>query len=86
MPEGAVFHAASKRRRAVVFSAELRALTEQTVRQVRELIRSRRLPPAVLQPKCGGCSLHEICMPEVVSAPHAVASARRSLVHVEEFR
>jgi CRISPR-associated exonuclease Cas4 len=84
VPEGAVFHAASKRRREVAFDQALRSLTEQTIGQVRELIISGRVPPAVLMPKCDGCSLRETCMPEVTQHPDRAATFARDVFRYEE--
>lgn len=69
VPAGAIFHAGSKRRREVPFDATLRTLTEQTIQDVRRLLAERRVPPAVLMPKCDGCSLRQVCMPEVTQQP-----------------
>ncbi len=69
IPEGAVFHASSKRRRQVVFTAELRAATEQAARLLQSLIQDGNVPPAELKPICGGCSLKEVCLPELSCAP-----------------
>lgn len=65
IPRGAIFHVLSKRRREVEFTPQLRAQTENAVLRLHELIRAGVIPPAVLLPKCEGCSLHEICMPEL---------------------
>lgn len=79
VPSGAIFHAASKRRRDVDFTPELRAGTEQAVHRLRALIDSRRVPPAQLTPRCEGCSLHELCLPELARAAPRAASLARSL-------
>jgi CRISPR-associated exonuclease Cas4 len=65
VPDGAVFHAKTKRRRDVIFTPELRAQTLEAIRRLRELIDVARVPPAILKPQCEGCSLHEVCMPEL---------------------
>jgi CRISPR-associated exonuclease Cas4 len=62
---GYIYHAASKRRREVAFDLRLRAETEKTIIAVRALIASERVPPAELAPRCDGCSLRAICMPEI---------------------
>lgn len=62
---GFIYHAASKRRREVVFEQGLRDETKKTIVAVRELISSGRVPPAILSPRCDGCSLKAICMPEI---------------------
>ena len=65
VPEGFIYHAASKRRRKVSFDAALRSETERIIETVRSLIANREVPPAVLKPRCDGCSLRSICLPEL---------------------
>lgn len=65
VPEGFIYHAASKRRRKVVFDERLRLETEETIQAVRLLITQGEVPPAVLKPRCDGCSLRSVCMPEL---------------------
>ena len=45
VPEGAIFHAPDRRRRAVVFTASLRATVERTVADIAAMLTSRTLPP-----------------------------------------
>lgn len=72
-PEGAIFHAASKRRRTVAFTPDLRALTEELITRVANMIHAGRVPRAELKPQCEGCSLHQHCLPEFVSvSPHSI--------------
>jgi CRISPR-associated exonuclease Cas4 len=68
VPKGCVYHAASKRRRVVAFTPELRSETLSTIEAVRELLEAGRVPPATLMPRCGGCSLRPVCMPELTEA------------------
>ena len=65
VPEGFIYHAGSKRRRKVSFHESLRLETERTIEAVRELIANREVPPAVLKPRCDGCSLRSVCLPEL---------------------
>ncbi len=65
VPEGFIYHAASKRRRKVIFDEHLRAETERTIEAVRTLLAKGEVPPAVLLPRCDGCSLRSICLPEL---------------------
>ena len=65
IPEGFIFHAGSKRRRKVIFDQALRAETEATIESVRSLLAERRVPPAILLPRCDGCSLRSVCLPEL---------------------
>jgi len=79
VPAGAIFHATARRRREVPFTGELRSLTLRTIDEVRELVRARVIPAAVLLPKCDGCSLRGICMPEITSKPARVERFRNAL-------
>jgi CRISPR-associated exonuclease Cas4 len=89
---GAVFHAASKRRREVEFTAELRKLTEEAIAELHRLvdgfqmsdsrIQMPALPPAVFKPACEECSLYEICLPKVTGASNVVACAAHRLFEV----
>ena len=88
---GAVFHAASKRRREVDFTEQLRALTEQTAAAVQALWASQisdfkfeipPLPPAVLKPQCEQCSLYEVCLPQITSRPERVKRAVAALFEI----
>src|ERR1035438_7897315 len=55
IPRGAVFHAESKRRREVVFTAELRGLTEQAIKELHHLSDARQAPLAQFKPACEEC-------------------------------
>jgi CRISPR-associated exonuclease Cas4 len=81
VPEGRIYHAASKRRRQVLFTAELRTETLGAIEAVRSLLQASQVPPAVLMPRCDGCSLRPVCMPELTgSAPsEAWRQSRRDL-------
>jgi CRISPR-associated exonuclease Cas4 len=61
---GAIFHADSKRRREVEFTAELRQRTEDAARQLHELLESESVPLAEYRDACQECSLFEICLPK----------------------
>jgi CRISPR-associated exonuclease Cas4 len=84
VPRGAIFHVKSKRRREVVFDEKLRQLTEDAVARLHAIIQAGTVPPPVLHPKCRACSLHDVCMPELVSAPTRFENAREQLFVVEE--
>ena len=62
---GYVYHASSRRRREVIFDWQLRELTAKAISEVREMLATERVPPAVPAPQCDGCSLRAICMPEL---------------------
>ena len=76
---GAVYHAATKRRREVELTAELRALTEKTAAALHALFSNAAVPPAVLKPQCAECSLYEVCLPELTSNPLSLERAARGL-------
>lgn len=80
---GAVFHVRSHRRREVVFDADLRQRTERAAARLHELIAAGQTPPPVLHPKCKACSLHAVCLPEMISAPAAYRRAARMLYSAE---
>ena len=71
--DGCIYHAASKRRRKVAFDERLRRETLQTIDAVRRLLAEERVPPAILKPRCDGCSLRGICLPELTGADASMA-------------
>ena len=79
---GAVFHAESKRRRDVVFTPELRALTERAVGELHRIVEAEQAPPAQFKPACEECSLHGICLPEITCGPPGLARAARALFEI----
>lgn len=93
IPHGAVFHAQTKRRREVEFSADLRKRTEQAVTELRALLpqseisNSRfevpKLPPArYIEGRCEECSLFEICLPKVTCADNRAERLTRQLFQI----
>lgn len=67
IPEGRLYYGQTRRRLDVVFDASLRDLTADTTRRLREMIASRRTPPALYEErKCEACSLKELCMPKAM--------------------
>jgi CRISPR-associated exonuclease Cas4 len=83
VPRGAIFHAASKRRREVEFAPQLREDTEQAAQRLHQLVRQARIPPAVLKPQCEGCSLKGVCMPELSQRAGMVRTASDGLFDPE---
>jgi CRISPR-associated exonuclease Cas4 len=79
VPRGAVFHAASKRRREVEFTPQLRKTTEEAITALHVLVETATVPPAVFKPACEECSLYEICLPKLTSRPSTLAQAARRL-------
>jgi CRISPR-associated exonuclease Cas4 len=65
VPEGALFYAETRRRLSVPFDTALRALTEATAAQLRDLFASGITPPAVYRAdRCRACSLLDACRPK----------------------
>jgi CRISPR-associated exonuclease Cas4 len=81
VPEGALYYAASRRRREVTIDAALRGETVTAAARFHELVAKGETPPAQLQRKCVNCSLHEICLPELstVSPGEPARALRRAL-------
>jgi CRISPR-associated exonuclease Cas4 len=76
---GAVFHAASKRRRDVEFAPQLRQTTEEAIAALHVLVKEGKAPRAVFKPACEECSLYEICLPKITSRPSGLARAATRL-------
>lgn len=82
VPAGAVFHVKSRRRREIVFDDALRQRTEAAARRLHELFASGETPPPVLKPRCRGCSLRELCLPEMLGERSRAAAYQRALFAV----
>lgn len=65
VPEGAIYHGASKRRSAVPIDARLRDETRRLADALRTMVRDRAMPPPTLDARCTDCSLRGRCVPEV---------------------
>jgi CRISPR-associated exonuclease Cas4 len=83
VPEGAIYHSQSKTRRTVVFTPDLRSRTQSAVDQLHAMLASRIIPPAVLKPRCRGCSLRGHCLPEAFAHPRRLAALGRDLFRPE---
>jgi len=70
---GALFYGQRRRRKEVVFNAELRVLTEQTIRATRDLLNSGQTPQAIDDERCDHCSLRQICLPGSCNETRSVA-------------
>ena len=63
--EGYLYFAGSRRRVPVVFTDALIAETQAAVVQARQILEAGTLPPPLVEsPKCWGCSLVGICLPD----------------------
>lgn len=65
VPDGALFYGKTRRRKAVRFDPELRAVTEAVVRDVQSMMHSSRTPLATYESRrCDACSLLDLCQPQ----------------------
>lgn len=64
----AIFFAAEQRRVPITIDAELERVTRDAIARARALYRQTELPPPLINsPKCRGCSLVGICLPDEVN-------------------
>jgi CRISPR-associated exonuclease Cas4 len=63
IPEGSLFYGTPRRRVAVVFDDDLRRLTAEVAEAFHDLVRNRRVPVRMREPKCERCSLQPLCLP-----------------------
>lgn len=68
VPEAVVFAGADRKRYAVAVDEPLLAKVAHIVAQVREILSSGQLPPAVNDRRCRRCSLRDGCLPEAPAA------------------
>jgi CRISPR-associated exonuclease Cas4 len=68
--EAFVYSAAERRRHPVALSDALIATTIATIEATHQMMRQHRLPEAVADKRCRGCSLREDCLPELSSRRH----------------
>jgi CRISPR-associated exonuclease Cas4 len=61
---GYIYYAQSHQRQLVEITEELRQMAIATLTQVRELLQTGKMPPAVYSPRCKGCSLYSQCLPQ----------------------
>jgi CRISPR-associated exonuclease Cas4 len=81
VPAGAVFYAAIRRRREILFTPGLRSRTLAAISRLHQLLNSGRTPLHPFEKKCDSCSLIEHCRPQFLLA--AAESCLRSLFHPE---
>jgi CRISPR-associated protein Cas1 len=63
--EGYIYYAASKKRISVKVTSEIIKWVTDEVSKARELLHSHKIPPPLIDsPKCVGCSLVSICLPD----------------------
>jgi CRISPR-associated exonuclease Cas4 len=63
IPRGAFFYGNPRRRREILFTAELRNRTESLAATMHQLFRAGTTPAAQSGPHCRSCSLVDLCLP-----------------------
>ena len=77
---GILYFAASRERVRVPFDDELRALTLESIEVLRTVVEGGRIPPPLEDsPKCNGCSLASICLPDEINLLRRASSEVRAL-------
>jgi CRISPR-associated exonuclease Cas4 len=85
VPEGALFYGKVRRRHAVAFDDELRALTREVAAETRALIAAGRTPaPVYERRRCDACSLKDLCRPKRLQRPGPVAAWLRARIEAAE--
>ncbi|MFG1346374.1 CRISPR-associated protein Cas4 [Xanthobacter autotrophicus DSM 431] len=73
VPEGALFYGETRRRQAIAFDDDLRALTARTAAAAHAVIAAGVTPAPVLTPGCRRCSLEALCQPARMQRPPSIA-------------
>ena len=68
VPAGALYFGASRRRREVMFTLDLREDTLRMAAEILAMLETGRTPPPEPGAKCAECSLKALCMPELPAA------------------
>lgn len=77
VPEGALFYGETKLRVVVSFDAALRQFTEETARQLADVLMTGKTPPPTdKRQRCRACSLADLCQPALVAKPVKAWRAR----------
>ncbi len=85
IPKGALYHHSSHRRREVRITPNLRQQVIETAEAIRQLFESGKPPPPTDdRSRCRGCSLYDLCQPELISNGNRLHVLRNSLFTPEE--
>lgn len=84
VPRGAIYYGKSHRRLDVDFDEALRMRTEQAAARMHQLLAEGRLPAPEPGPKCKGCSLLTVCLPETTARRAWATEYLRALVSPKE--
>ena len=81
--EGALFYGESRRRQAVHFDAELRALVEAMTQEMYQYVERGYTPKVRPKSGCAACSLQDICLPKLCKKFSASAWVTKRIQEVE---
>lgn len=79
VPQGAIYHASSRRRREVEVTPALRSQVVEVTNAIRAMLESGVLPPPVNDARCRECSLKDVCQPAAVAQAGVQRVLRREL-------
>jgi CRISPR-associated exonuclease Cas4 len=84
VPQGAIYYCSSRVRREITFASSLRETVVRMATEVRRLLQTSIVPPAVNDQRCKNCSLIHSCLPNVVAKPGRWSTYRSLLFTLEE--
>jgi CRISPR-associated exonuclease Cas4 len=67
IPTGYVYSLQSHQRQDIVLDDKLRRETIATIESVRQMLQTGKMPPALYDQRCRGCSLYGGCLPQAAS-------------------
>ncbi|MBB5016976.1 CRISPR-associated exonuclease Cas4 [Chitinivorax tropicus] len=79
VPEGAIYHASSHRRRIVPITPVLTQAVADTTQAVRQMLQAGRLPPPANDARCKECSLNDLCQPAMIANASTLHQLRATL-------
>lgn len=82
----AIYSHAQRRRQEIAIDASLRNRTLAVVDAIRAMLRAQALPPAENDARCRGCSLLELCLPDVVANPQRIWGLQSALYRATDVR
>lgn len=82
----AIYSHAQRRRQEIAIDDMLRARTLAVVDAIRTMLREQVLPPAENDERCRGCSLLELCLPDVVANPQRIRGLQSALFRATDVR
>jgi CRISPR-associated exonuclease Cas4 len=81
--KGAIFWHASRERKEIVFTEDMRNKVQEVAAAVHRMIAERFIPPPVNDKRCRDCSLKESCLPDAIHGKDRNRILARKLFVVE---